>query len=70
MRRHCVDCHNGGRRGDKEQEVARWQCPVASDVALDMLHWTMPSALIQRLPMTIKMACDGGIFACCRQYLA
>ena len=25
-----------------------------------MLHWAIPRALLQRLRMTIKMACDGG----------
>ena len=34
----CVDCRHGGRRGDTERVVARWQHLVASDVALDMLH--------------------------------
>ena len=60
---HCfVDCFHGGRRGNTEQVVARWQRPVASGGALDMLHWTMPRALLQRLCMTIEMACDGGTY--------
>ena len=59
---HCcfVDCRHGGRRGNTEQVVAQWQHPVASDVALGMLHWAMPRALLQHLRMTIKMACYGG----------
>jgi hypothetical protein len=37
-----VCCLPGGRRGDTERVVARWRRPVASRVALDMLHWEMP----------------------------
>ena len=61
---HCcfVDCFHGSRQGDTEQVVAQWQRPVASGGALDMLHWTMPRALLQRLRMTIEMACDGGTY--------
>jgi hypothetical protein len=36
-----VCCCPGDRWGNTEQVVARWQCPVASGVALDMLHWAM-----------------------------
>ena len=57
-----VDCRHGSRRGDTDQVVARWQRPVASDVAMDILHWLMPRASLQRLRMTIEMACDGGTF--------
>jgi hypothetical protein len=39
-----------------EQVVAQWQCPVASGVALHMLHWAMPSVLLQRTAVAIKMA--------------
>ena len=60
MHRHFVDCRHGGRRGDTEHVVAQWQRPVASNVALDILHWAMPCALLQRLRMTIKMACNRG----------
>ncbi len=69
---HCrfVYYHHGGRQGDTERVVAQWQCLVASDVALDMLHWAMPRALLQHLRMTIEMTCDGGTFACRRQYFA
>jgi len=35
---------------------------VASEVALDMLHWAMPHVSLQRLHMVIKMACDEGAF--------
>jgi hypothetical protein len=37
-----VCCRPGGRGGDTEQVVARWRRPVASSVALEMLHWAMP----------------------------
>ena len=61
---HCcfVWCHPGGRRGDTEWLVARWRCPVASGVALDILHWAMLHVALQRLTMAIKMARNGGAF--------
>jgi hypothetical protein len=34
-------CCPGGRWGDTERVVAQWWHPVASRVALDMLHWAM-----------------------------
>ena len=46
----------------KERVVTRWQHPVASGVALDMLHRAMPHVLLQRLHMAIQMACRGGAF--------
>ena len=64
LHRRFVDCRPGGHRGDTEQVVARWQRPVASYVALDiMLHQAMPHASLQRFRMTIEMACSGGTFA-------
>ena len=57
-----VDCRHGGHRGNTEQVVARCQHPVASDVAVDMLHRAMPHVPLQRLRTAIKMACDGGTF--------
>ncbi len=59
----CVDCCHGSRWGNTERVVARWQRPVASGGALGMLHWDIPRAPLQRLRMTIKMACNGGTFA-------
>jgi hypothetical protein len=61
---HCcfVCCCPGGRQGDTKQVVAQWWCPVASGVALDMLHQTIPHVLLQCLRMTIKMSSDGGAF--------
>ena len=58
LHRCFVCCGPGGRRGDTEQVVARWQHPVASGIALDMLHWAMPSVSHHRTTMAIKMACD------------
>ena len=60
---HFVDCHPGGRRGNTEQLVARWQLPGVSSVALDLLHRAMPHALLQRARMAIEMACNGGTLA-------
>ncbi len=51
-----------GARGDTEQVVARCQHPVASRVALNMPHWAMPRSLLQRVCMSIKIACNGGTF--------
>jgi hypothetical protein len=38
FQRRFVSCHPGGRRGNTERVVTRWQRPVASRVAPDMLH--------------------------------
>jgi hypothetical protein len=53
-------CCPGGRWGDTEQVVARCRRPVASGVALDMLHWAMHFVLHRRTAMAIKTAKDGG----------
>jgi hypothetical protein len=53
----CCPC---GRWGNMEQVVARCQRPVASGVALDMLHWGMHFVLHRRTDIAIKMANDGG----------
>jgi hypothetical protein len=55
-------CCPGSCRGNTEQLVTRWRHPVASKVALDMLHWVMPSVLPRRTAMAIKMANNGGAF--------
>ncbi len=57
----------GGCRGNTEQVVAQWWHPVASQVAQDMPHWAMPSVLLQRTAMAIKMANNGATFWCHRQ---
>jgi hypothetical protein len=47
---HCcfVCCCPGGRWGNTEQVVARWQHPEASGEAMDMLHWAIQAALHPR----------------------
>ena len=61
---HCcfVCCCPGGRQGNPEEVVARWRCPVASGVALDMLHWEMLHVLLQCLHIAIEMSSGGGAF--------
>ena len=59
----CFVCYGqGGLRGNTERVVTRWRRPVASSVALDMLHWAMLHVLLQCLRMAIEMASDGGAF--------
>ena len=53
---HCVDCRPGGRRGDTERVVARWQSLVAFMKALDHLHQAMRSVSHRRTAMAIEMA--------------
>jgi hypothetical protein len=45
-----------------EQVVDRWWCPVASEVALDMPHWAMPSVLLWRIRKTFETGCNRGAF--------
>ncbi len=63
-----VCCCPGGRWGNTEQVVAQWQRPVASQVALDIPHLTMPSVLLQRTAVAIKMANNRGAFVCHHQF--
>jgi hypothetical protein len=53
-------CCPGGRWDNTEQVVARWRHPVASGVALDMLHWAIHFVLHRWIAMAIKMANVGG----------
>ena len=62
-----VDCCIGIHGSDTERVVARWRRPVASNMALDIIHWAMPHELLQCLRMAIEMACDGGAFVRCRR---
>jgi hypothetical protein len=60
-----VDCYlfaccPGGRWGNTEQVVAQWRHPLASRVALNMLHWVMCFVLHRWTAMAIKMANVGG----------
>jgi hypothetical protein len=57
-----VCCRPGGCQGDTERVVPRWRRPVASGVALDMLHQAMPHISLQRLTMAINMVHRGGAF--------
>ena len=57
-----VCCRPGGRQGDTERVVARWRRPVASGVALDMMHRGMSHVSLQRFRMAIEMSSDGGAF--------
>jgi hypothetical protein len=59
-----VCCCPGGRQGNTERVVAQWRRPVASRIAMNMLHWEMPSVLLQRACMAIKMGRNGGTFDC------
>jgi hypothetical protein len=56
-------CCPGGCWGNTEQVVTQWRRPVASGVALDMLHWAMRFVLHRRTAMAIKMANVRG--TCC-----
>ncbi len=55
-------CFPGGRWGNMEQVVARCWHPVASIVALDTLHWAMPSVLLRRIRKAFKIGRNGGAF--------
>jgi hypothetical protein len=57
-----VCCCPGGCWGNTEQVVARWQHPVASGVALDMLHQAMCFVLHQQTAMAIKTDDRQGTF--------
>jgi hypothetical protein len=61
-------CCPGGRWGNMEQVVARWQHPVASGVALDMPHQAMLSVLLRRTAVAIKTAGGQGAFVCHHQF--
>jgi hypothetical protein len=67
---HCClfACCLGGRWGNMGQVVAQWQCPVASEVALDMPHWAMPSVSPWRTAVAIKMANNRGAFICHQRF--
>jgi len=44
-----------GRRGNTAQALARWQHPVASSEALDVLHWAMRPASYRCITMAIEI---------------
>ncbi len=45
--------------------LARWQRPVASSEALDLLHRAIHAVTYQRIAMAIKTACFLGVFVDC-----
>jgi len=49
---------HGGRRGDTAQALARWQHPVASSEALDVLHREMCPASYRCIAMAIEIVVD------------
>jgi hypothetical protein len=49
---------HGGRRGNTAQALARWQHPVASSEALDVLYWGMRPASYRCIAMAVKIASD------------
>jgi hypothetical protein len=55
-------CCLGGRWGNTEQVVNQCRRPVASVVALDTLHWAMPSVLLRRIRKAFKIGRNGGAF--------
>jgi hypothetical protein len=61
-------CCPGSRWGNTERVVARCRYPVASGVALDMLHRVMPSVLLRLTAVAIKKASRRGAFICHRQF--
>ncbi len=61
-------CCPGGHWGNMEQVVAQCWHPVASGVALDMLHWAMLSVLLRRTTVAIKTAGGQGAFVCHRRF--
>ena len=63
-----VFCHPISQRVNTERVVTKWWHPVASRVAMDMLHWAMPSVLLQRACMTIEMGRGGGTFNCHQRF--
>jgi len=47
--------NHDGRRGNTAQALARWQHPVASSEALDVLHWAMRPASYRCITMAIEI---------------
>ncbi len=62
-------CCPGGHWGDMELVVAQCRHPVASGVALDMLHWEMHFVLHWWTAVAIKTANDRGSCWCHCQFV-
>jgi hypothetical protein len=45
-----------GRWGNTAQTLARWRHPVASSIALDVLHWAVRIGSYRRITMAIEKA--------------
>jgi hypothetical protein len=58
-----------GRRDNTAQALARWQHPVASSEALDVLHWAMHPALHRCICMVIEVASNLPAFFVVADYL-
>jgi len=56
LHHRCVDYRPGSFRGNTEQVVVRWQRPVASSIALVILHQAMRSVLHRCTAIAIEMA--------------
>ncbi len=48
--------------------LARWQHPVASSEALDLLHWAMHTVTYRHIAMAIELASFAGVFVDCCLY--
>ena len=48
--------------------LAQWRHPVASNEALDLLHWAMHAVTYRGIAMAIKMASFAGVFFYCCLY--
>jgi hypothetical protein len=47
--------NHGGRRGNAMRALARWQHPLASSEALDVLHRAMRPASHRRIRMVVEI---------------
>ncbi len=56
-----IDDH-GGRQSNMVWILAQWWRPVASSVAMDLLHWAMHTSPHQYITMAIEMASKGRVF--------
>ena len=61
---------HGVRCGDTGWILARWQRPVASRVALDLLYWAMRLAPYRLIGMAIEMASESAAFFSVVDYLS
>jgi hypothetical protein len=54
--------NHGGRWGNTAQAIDRWQHPVASSEALDVLYWAMCPASYRRIAMATEIASNLPVF--------